>query len=86
MLNCPVLFVVLALTVVAAATATGPHPTAASDSTLPLHRRALAVTAGADACTGDSTGLPATECSAWLDLYDGTGGTASGVQNVLLSV
>ena len=52
----------------------GPPP-AASNSTLSLPGRALTITAGADACTGNSTGLPAAECSAWLDLYDGTGGT-----------
>ena len=59
----------------------GPHPTAASDSTLSLSRRALAITAGADACTGTSAGLPAAECSAWQDLYNKTGGTDSGVLN-----
>jgi hypothetical protein len=95
------LFAVLVLTVVAAATAAGPaepdlemegsvsdppapkgpHPTAASDSTLSLSRRALAITAGADACTGTSAGLPAAECSAWQDLYNKTGGTDSGVLN-----
>jgi hypothetical protein len=88
MLNRPMLFTVLALTVVAAATATaagaaekegsvsGPPapPTGDSDSTLSLHGRALAITAGADACTGTSAGLPAAECSAWLDLYDKNGG------------
>ena len=49
-------------------------PPAASNSTLLLPGRALAITAGADACTGTSAGLPAAECSAWLDMYDGTGG------------
>ena len=63
----------------------GPPP-AASNSTLSLPGRALAITAGADACTGNSTGLPAAECSAWQDMYDGTGGTGSGVQNAKLSV
>ena len=63
----------------------GPPP-AASNSTLSLPGRALAITAGADACTGNSTGLPAAECSAWLDLYDGTGGTVIRGFGLLLSV
>ena len=105
MLNRPMIFAVLALTFVVAATATAatglakqllemegslpaPHtegpPPAASNSTLSLPGRALA--AGADACTGQSVNLPAVECSAWLDLYDGTGGTGSGVLNATVSV
>ena len=66
-----------------------PHtwpPPAASNSTLSLPGRALTITAGADACTGQSAGLAAAECSAWQDMYDGTGGTGSGVQNAKLSV
>jgi hypothetical protein len=105
MLNGPMIFAALALTVVVAATATatGPAqplvemkgsvsapptwlPPAASNSTLSLRGRALTITAGADACTGNSTGLAAAECSAWLDMYDGTGGTDSGVQNATVSV
>ena len=96
MLSRPMIFAVLALAIVAAATAAGPAqpdvevegslpaphtegpPPAGSNSTLSLPGRALTITAGADACTGNSTGLPAAECSAWLDLFDGTGGTDSG--------
>jgi hypothetical protein len=64
----------------------GPPP-AASNTTLSLPGRALTITAGADACYGQSAGLDAAECSAWLDMYDGTGGTViRGVQNALLSV
>ena len=79
------IFAALALTFVVAAAAAGlaqpllemegsfpVPPTVASNSTLSLPGRALA--AGADACTGNSTGLPAAECSAWLDMYDKTGG------------
>ena len=100
------LFAVLALTVVAAATAagparlemegsfsdpTGPLPAAsdhASDSTLSLRGHTLAITAGADACTGNSTGLAAAECSAWQDLYNKTGGTSTdlGVRNATVRV
>ena len=63
----------------------GPPP-AASNSTLSLPGRALTITAGADACTGQSAGLAAAECSAWQDMYDGTGGTGSGVQNATVGV
>ena len=63
----------------------GPPP-AASNSTLSLPGRALTITAGADACTGTSAGLPAAECSAWLDMYDGTGGTVIRGFGMLLSV
>jgi hypothetical protein len=91
------IFAALALTFVVAVAATGlaqpllemegsfpVPPTVASNSTLLLPRRAL--TAGADACTGNSTGLPAAECSAWQDMYDGTGGTAWGGQNASVGV
>jgi hypothetical protein len=61
-------------------------PPAASNSTLSLPGRALAITAGADACTGQSAGLPAAECSAWQDMYDGTGGTVIRGFRMLLSV
>jgi hypothetical protein len=90
MLNRHMCFAVLALTVVVAAAAEparplpemegslpAPHtwlPPAASNSTLSLPGRAITITAGADTCTGTSAGLPAAECSAWLDMYDGTGG------------
>ena len=98
----PMLFAVLALTVVAAAAAaTGPAhpdlemdgsvsakglPPAALNSTLSLVGRALTITAGADYCTGTSAHLPIAECSAWLDLYDKTGGTDSGVRNATFGV
>jgi hypothetical protein len=64
----------------------GPPPAASTNSTLSLPGRALTVTAGADACTGNSTGLPAAECSAWQDIYDGTGGTVVRGFRMLLSV
>jgi hypothetical protein len=106
MLNRPMLFAVLALTVVTAATAARPArpdlemegtfpvppappeepPPAASNSTLSLPGRALAITAGADACTGKSAGLAAAECSAWQDLYNKNGGTDSGVRNATVGV
>jgi hypothetical protein len=63
-------------------------PPAASDAPpLSLRGRSLTITAGADACTGMSAGLPAAECSAWQDLYNKTGGTViSVVQNATVSV
>ena len=63
----------------------GPPP-AASNSALSLPGHALTVTAGADACTGTSAGLAAAECSAWQDMYDGTGGTVIRGFRMLLSV
>ena len=47
--------------------------------------RTLAI-AGADACTGQSLHLPIAECSAWQDMYNGTGGTDSGVLNATVGV
>ena len=63
----------------------GPPP-AASNSTLSLPGRALTITAGADACTGTSADLATAECSAWLDMYDRTGGTGSGVRDAPVGV
>jgi hypothetical protein len=80
MLNRPMLFAVLALAIVAAATAAGP---AQPD----LEVEGFSdPPANADACTGTSAGLPAAECSAWQDLFDGTGGTGSGVRNATVGV
>jgi hypothetical protein len=108
MLNGPMIFAMLALTVVVVAAATaatglakpllgvegsfpaphteGPPPPAASNSALLLPGRALNITAGAEACTGTSTGLAAADCSAWQDLYDGTGGTVIRWFGMLLSM
>jgi hypothetical protein len=75
------IFAVLALAVVAAATAAGP-----AHQLLEVEGSFSAPPAGADACTGQSAGLAAAECSAWQDLYDKTGGTDSGVRNATVGV